>query len=201
MVDEIADRSRLQEDDYFHRKDRELLEQLRKDAQRQAERQRTARAAGLAEDHAVLDDLEKLGWTAEMLKLIHLFPLIQVAWADGRVDAKERELILEAAAVHGVSAGPAHERLSAALSERPNDDEFARATAILAALMSALPADQQAESKRNLVSYASAIAAAAGGSFGFGSKVSAQEAAALQRIAAALETSHSAAAAEVVKKA
>ena len=200
MVDEIADRSRLQEDDYFHRKDRELLEKLRKDAQKQAERQRTAEAAGVAEDHAILDDLEKLGWNAEMLKLIHLFPLLQVAWADGKVEPKERELILEAARVHGVTAGPAHDRLVAALSERPSEEQFARAIAILGALVSALPEEQRAESKRNLVSYSIAIASAAGGTFGFGSKVSAQEAATLKRIAEALEKDHSTAAAQVVKK-
>jgi len=201
MVDEIADRSRLQENDYFHQKDRELIEKLRQDARKRAERQRTAQAAGIAEDHAVLEDLDKLGWNAEMVKLIHLFPLVQVAWADGKVEAKERDLILEAASVHGVAAGPARERLLAALTERPSDAEFARATAILGALVSALPEEQKAESRRNLVSYAAAVATATGGTFGFGNKVSAQEAAALQRIAAALETSHSAAAAEVVKKA
>lgn len=200
MVDEIADRSRIQEDDYFHRKDRELLEKLRKDAQKQAERRRTAEAAGVAEDHAVLDDLEKLGWNAEMLKLLHLFPLLQVAWADGKLDPKERDLILEAAGVHGLTAGPARDRLAGALSQRPSDDDFARATAILGVLVSALPEDQRAESKRNLVSYAAAIASATGGTLGFGSKVSAQEAAALQRIAQALETTHSIAAARVVEK-
>ncbi len=201
MVDEIADRSRLHEDDYFHRRDRELIEKLRKDALKQAERQRTAAAAGVAEDHVVLDDLEQLGWTAEMLKLIHLFPLLQVAWADGKLDPKERELILEAARVHGVTAGPAHERLLAAMSQRPTEEQLAKATAIVGALVSALPEEQRAESKRNLVAYASAIASATGGTFGFGSKVSAHEAAAMQRIAKALQDGHPAAAAQVVKQA
>lgn len=201
MPDDFADRGRPHEDDYFHRQDRELIEKLKKDAQKQAERQRTAQAAGVAEDAAVLDDLEKLGWNSDTVKLIHLFPLLQVAWADGKLDPKERDLILEAAGVHGVQEGPARDRLIAALSARPSDDEFARATAILGALVSALPEDQRAESQRNLVSYATAIASATGGTLGFGSKISAQEAKALQRIAAALETSHQAAAAQVVKKA
>jgi hypothetical protein len=201
MVDEISDRH-AHEDDYFRRRDQELIEKLKEDARKRAERGRLAEAAGVPEDHGVLNDLQALGWTPDLLGLMHLIPLVRVAWGDGTVQPRERELILEAARAHGIAEGsPAHARLLEALNVRPTEQEFARAMKIVAALLDALPSDKKTSGKRTLVSLASDIASATGGVFGFGSRVSPAEAATLGRIAAELEKSHGAAAADVVKKA
>ena len=184
---------RPHEEDYFRRRDQELIEKLRADAAREAERRKLAQDAGVPADHAVLKDLEALGWAGDALKLMHLFPLVQVAWADGKVEPRERELILEAARAQGMVSGSAYDRLVDALSTRPSDERFSRGMRVTQALLAALPENQRAKGARTLVSLAADIAAATGGFFGFGTKVGPGEAATLSRIAAELERSHPAA--------
>lgn len=193
------DDKRPHEEDYFRRRDQELIEKLRKDATYEAERRRLAHEAGVPENHAILKDLEALGWSGDALKLMHLFPLVQVAWADGKVEAKERELILDAARAQGVVSGSAYDRLLDALNNRPSDERFMRAVRVAQALLAALPEDQRATGARTLVSLAGEIAAATGGFFGFGTKVSPSEAAALALVASELERNHPSAAKAVVQ--
>ena len=195
------DDKRPHEEEYFRRRDQELIEKLRQDAAREAERRKLAKDAGVPEHHAILKDLEALGWSGDALKLMHLFPLVQVAWADGKVEPKERELILEAARAQGVVSGSAYDRLLDALNNRPSDERFTRAVRVAQALLSALPEGQRAVGARTLVSLAGEIAAATGGFFGFGTRVSPSEAATLARIAGELERNHPAAAKAVLEEA
>jgi AcrR family transcriptional regulator len=195
-----VDDKRPHEDDYFRRKDQELIEALRQSAAQKAQRQKLAQEAGLAEDDPVLKDLEALGWSGDTLKLLHIFPLVEVAWADGKVEPPERALILEAARAQGIVSGSAYDRLLDSLKERPSPERFARAWRILKALMDALPADQKTAGTRTLVTLAGDIAKAAGGFFGFGTKVSPEESRTLARIAGELEKAHGAAAKAVVEK-
>jgi uncharacterized tellurite resistance protein B-like protein len=193
------DDKRPHEEEYFRRRDQELIEKLRADTAREAERRRLAQDAGVAENHDILKDLEALGWSGDALKLMHLFPLVHVAWADGKVEPKERELILEAARVQGVVMGSAYDRLLDALNNRPSEERFVRAMRVTKVLLTALPETQRAAGARTLVSLAADIAAATGGVFGFGTKVSPAEAATLARIAAELERAHPAAAKAVLQ--
>ena len=194
------DDKRPHEEEYFRRRDQELIEKLRADAAREAEGRKLAQDAGVAENHEVLKDLEALGWSGDALKLMHLYPLVQVAWADGKVEPKERELVLEAARAQGIVSGSAYDRLLDALKNRPSDERFGRAMRVTQALLAALPEEQRGAGTRTLVSFASRIAAATGGFFGFGTKVTPGEAATLARIAAELERNHPAAAKAVLEK-
>jgi tellurite resistance protein len=194
------DDKRPHEEEYFRRRDQELIDTLRQNAAKKAERSKLAQEAGVAEDDAVLQDLEALGWSGDALKLLHLYPLVQVAWADGKVEAKERELILEAARAQGVVSGSAYDRLLDALNNRPSDERFARALRVAGALLDAMPEEKRTAGARSLVSLAGDIASATGGLFGFGTKVSAVEAKTLARIAGELEKNHAEAAKAVVEK-
>jgi len=194
------DDKRPHEEEYFRRRDQELIEKLRRNAASKAERQKLAQEAGVAEDDAVVQDLEALGWSGDALKLLHLYPLVQVAWADGKVEPRERDLILEAARAQGVVSGSAYDRLLDALNNRPSDERFARALRVAKTLLDAMPEEKRTAGARSLVSLAGDIASATGGLFGFGTKVSPTEAKALARIAAELEQNHTAAARALVEK-
>ena len=52
-------------------------------------------------DDAVLEKLANFGMDASTLAALSLAPLVLVAWADGEVDAKERDAVLAAAAEVG----------------------------------------------------------------------------------------------------
>jgi hypothetical protein len=61
------------------------------------------------------DDM--LGYVPETVMLLHLVPLVQMAWADGGVSNPERALIVEAArapGIGGATSGPSAGRSPAA---------------------------------------------------------------------------------------
>src|SRR5574342_691440 len=102
--DAFSDMKRAKEDDYFRQKERELIEKLKQRATAETARQQLAEAIGIA-DEDVLQDLHELGYTRDTVSLLHLVPLVYVAWAEGSVSRAESALILEAARLRGVKEG------------------------------------------------------------------------------------------------
>jgi len=197
--DAFADRKRAQEEEYFRKKEQELIAKMRRRAEAEAERQRMAEATGIA-DEEVLRDLQELGYTRESVTLLHLAPLVQVAWGEGKVTERERELILEVARLRGVAEGqPAYQKLTEWLDHRPSEEFFQKTLRLLRAVLEALPPEQQQDTRRDLVSYCTQVAAASGGILGLGNKISEAEQALLERIAAELERDHATAAKRVLE--
>lgn len=185
--DSIKDRGRGLEEEFFRKKEQELIEKLRQNAKVAAEKRQIGDAIGVT-DEKTLNDLLELGYTRETVALLHLVPLVQVAWAEGNVSKRERELIMEAAGARGIQVGSAaHKKLAEWLERRPSDGFFQKTLAIIQAILGALPEDQQEGSKRDLVAYCTRIAEASGGILGLGSKIDEAESALLRKIAASLE--------------
>jgi hypothetical protein len=92
-----ADRHRANEDEYFRKRDQELVEKARLRAEDEAGFQRLAEAAGVS-DEDILRGLQRLGYTAETVTLHHVVPLIDVAWAHGNVSEPERDVIIASGA-------------------------------------------------------------------------------------------------------
>src|SRR6185295_15588229 len=87
-------------------------------------RQQMEEATGI-HDAEVIAALQELGYTPETVQLLHLVPLIQVAWASGDIDPKEREMIIEAALHRGVRPGsPADQQLNEWLAHQPSHEFF-----------------------------------------------------------------------------
>lgn len=183
--DIFDDMKRAKEEEYFRKKEKELIEKMRQRAQLEAERQKMQQASGIT-DEDIIKDLQQLGYDHETIKLLHLVPLLQVAWSEGQITARERELILEAARSRGITEGSlAYARLSEWLSRRPQEEFFERTLRIIASLLESLPAQERESSRQDLLSYCLRIASASGGILGLGS-ISERERAALERIAAEL---------------
>jgi len=91
---------------------------------RKAERMRLGEALGLP--HASdAEALLALGITAENAAAFEALPLVEVAWADGRIDEEERWRLLEVATRLGVEFGrPAHALLESWLERRPAPQLF-----------------------------------------------------------------------------
>lgn len=178
------------EDAWFRERDRDLIEKLKRDARRRAEREKLAESTGLEPDHAVLEDLQNLGFGEATLKLIHLVPLVQVAWAEGGVSSEERALLTEAARAHGVEEGSeADKTLARWLEARPDEAFFGRTLSVLRILLSVRPEAEQKQSHESLVAMSEELAAIAGGLFGLG-KVAAAERQVIDRVAAELASHH-----------
>ena len=165
--DAFAERGRSLEEEYFHRKEREIIEKMRVGAAADEQRRRLGQETGVANDD-VLHDLQDLGYTPETVMLLHLVPLIQIAWAEGGITQKERDLIVKAARSRGITAGsPADQQLDLWLTQRPSDELFEKTLRAIRTILQAQPDDARAASEKDLLSLASAIATASGGIVGF----------------------------------
>jgi hypothetical protein len=165
--DAFAERGRSLEEEYFHRKEREVIEKMRRNAAEQEERRRLGEQAGVR-DEDVLRDLQDLGYTAETVMLLHLVPLIQTAWAESGVSPKERDLIVKAARSRGVAQGSAADaQLQRWLIEKPSDELFEKTLRAIRTILEAQSPEAREASERDLLSLATAIAAASGGIVGF----------------------------------
>lgn len=188
MVDNdgINSEVRSREEEYFRRRDRELIEKMRQAAAEDAARQELGARSGLR-DPALLQELAALGFTPDTVGLLPLVPIVQVAWAEGGVSTEERTLIVQLARRRGIDAGSAADRqLESWLNERPSEEVFARATRLIRAILDD-PSQERTDLRvEDLIRHCEAIAGASGGLLGF-RKVSAEEHALLRQIEAALK--------------
>jgi hypothetical protein len=182
----MEERGNSLEEEFFRKQNAELLEKMRAQSEADATRQALAEATGIS-DAAVLDRLAADGLTGASATALSLAPLVAVAWADRKLEEKERSAVLKGAEEAGVAAGtPAHDLLEDWFAEEPPrslmDTWSDYATALAASLG---PADRDALRDR-LVARATAVANAAGGGFaGLGSKMSDSEQAVISRVRAA----------------
>jgi hypothetical protein len=177
--------ARSKEDEYFWKKDQELIAKMKRAAEADSARREMGAKAGLV-DPELVTELEALGFTADTVVLLPLVPLLQTAWAEGGVSAAERELIVKLAHARGVVEGsPADRQLSSWLATAPGEQVFARATRLIRAMLASPSAAASNLTADELVKYCESIAAASGGIFGL-NKVSGDERAVLKQIASDL---------------
>ena len=184
--DAMAKRGKGLEEEYFHRKEQELIEKLRKRRQAEAEMKELAEASGIPNED-VLKTLQELGYRRDTVSLLHLVPLISVAWADNKVSGPEREMILEAARLHGVAEdSAAYQQLKDWLAHRPSDEFLEQTLRVIADLAGTDRGDAGKVDREKLLELSTRVAAASGGILGLGSKISAEEQALLDRLATQL---------------
>jgi hypothetical protein len=178
----LRDRGKALEDEFFHRQNQRLIERLSELKAAESTRDALAKASGITTP-AVLEELIKLGIRAETIAALSIVPLLEVAWADGTLDAKERRAVIDAAGVAPGSTAAA--LIEAWLDRRPDPQLFTAWTHLVQAMCEQLGPAGAAELKTGLLERAAAVAAASGGRFGLGSRVSSSEAGALARLEAA----------------
>lgn len=175
---------RNREEEYFRRKDRELVEKMRQASAARQTRQDLEARSGI-HDPALLQELEALGFTPETVVLLPLVPIVQVAWAEGGVSDDERRLIVEFARKRGIMPGSeADNQLATWLTSQPSEHVFGRAARLIRAMLDDPGAGHNLRIE-DLIQHCEQIAAASGGVLGF-RKVSTEERALLGMIEAAL---------------
>jgi len=164
----LKSRGRSLEESFFARRNEELLRKMRKRAAEEARRQALASATGIR-DEAVLDRLLELKLHDESVCAAALVPLIEVAWADGSVQAEERAAILRAAEEAGIREGTvAHELLENWLEEKPSRQLHEAWKDYIAALVESLGPEPAGRLKQDLLGRARSVAEVAGGILGIG---------------------------------
>lgn len=194
--DSITARARSEEEQYFLEMEAKLLEKVRERAEKEDARKALGHYHGV-DDPEILKAFEEAGYDRDTVAIIHLVPLIQVAWADGSVSKDERAELLKIAAARDVKEGtPAHAKLLSWLDKSPGPHFFSRTMHIITRLVEAFPEDKRQSLHGDVMSTALAVASASGGFLGLGSKVSSAEQALLDKFAAEFEKAHAAAAAK-----
>jgi hypothetical protein len=180
----LEDRGRALENQFFDKDNQQKLSAMKHKLDVQGTRDELRKASGMS-DEAVLDKLVALGLRANTIAALSLVPLIQVAWADGKIQDNERTAILQGAHGKGLETGtPGYELLQTWLAQPPSEDLFVAWEAYIKALTSQLNEEQNRLLKNQIIGFAKMVAASAGGILGFG-KVSATEDKVLHRIDAA----------------
>ena len=181
----LEKRRRSLEDAFFLQEDAKLVARLKDMRQRAESRQALAEASGL-QHQDVLDALVALNIRPETLAPLTLIPLVEAAWADGAVDARERQVALAAVEQRGVAFNATQRDLFARwLAHRPAPELFRAWEQYLGALSGQLPERQREELRVEILARTRQVAEASGGLLGVG-KISKAESRVLQRVEQAL---------------
>jgi hypothetical protein len=156
---------------------------------REAGRQRTELAAELGtEDAAALDALIAVGIDRGNLPAVEWIPMVLVAWADGVVQAGEREAILRATSGDGIALEhPAHGLLLSWLEVPPTPKLLGAWQAYLTAIARRENAGSLRAREAWVRARAREVAEAEGGWLGF-AKVSSEEGGMMLELARAFRT-------------
>lgn len=187
--DSLHERGRSLEEEFFRREDEKLLKKLKEKQAAESVREALGKATGIA-NPAVLDKLIALEIRPETATALSIVPLVEVAWADGTLDDKEREAVLAHARASGIAPGSAElALLESWLNRRPEPKLLTAWTLTIHGICQELGPAEIAKLKSTLLDRARAVASASGGVLGLGSKVSSKEAAMLTRLEAAFPVS------------
>jgi hypothetical protein len=171
----FGDRKKALEEEFFRRQEEKLIAKLRDEEQQREARRALSEASGISDD-AVLDRLIQMGIGARTLAPLSLVPLVEVAWADGKLDPRERDAVLAAAKEAGLDpTSPGYGLLETWLSTRPDAHLQELWAEYTRSLCAALAPEDRAALRDEILGRARRVAEAAGGFLGLGSKVSRAE--------------------------
>lgn len=185
--DFLADRKKSLEESFFAKESARLAARLRAKREKAAGAEDLAQTSGLA-DAELLGKLTELGIASDTWAALSMIPLVEVAWADGQADAKERQAVLSGAEAGGVEKGsPSYRLLESWLETRPEARLLEAWGEYMVALCAQLGESERRALKAEVLGRARAVAAASGGILGLGEKVSPNEAAVLSELGKAFE--------------
>jgi hypothetical protein len=139
-------------------------------------------------DEQLIADLATLGMDRSSWRAIVLLPVVQVAWADGQVQPRERELILRVAGDNGLLDGPGGTVIRSWLDTAPDSIQVATGRRLLVSLVHrhhGLGSELDPVALDDVNALCLQVAQAAGGLFDLLFTVEAAERDALQEIATA----------------
>jgi hypothetical protein len=92
------------EQEYFRKKEFELLEKLKAVFQKKVDKESISKATGITNEQ-LLDRLVEMQLNGELMGAFQLYPLVEIAWADGDLSESEAKSVLAAGEKQGVRPG------------------------------------------------------------------------------------------------
>jgi hypothetical protein len=160
--------ARLLEAAFFLQEDRILMERLQA-MQRLAETKEALSSVSGITDDAILSRLVELNVKPETVAALAAVPLVEVAWADGKIESAEREAVLKHANKMGIAPGSVEgELLERWLTHRPESSLLTAWQTCLKGLCESLSSEERVFFREELLHATKATAEAAGGFLGLG---------------------------------
>jgi len=175
--DPLSSQSRKLEDMFFLEEDRKLVEKARQIEQMKKTCEVFKEVSGIHDEH-ILHKLIELKIEPKTVSCLSLVPLVEVAWADGEVDEKEKKAVMDAATATGSGGKRStvdYELLELWLCRRPGPRMLEAWGLYVRGLCKKLSAEEKVLLKDDIMGQARAVASASGGFLGLGSRISAQE--------------------------
>jgi hypothetical protein len=169
------------EEAFFMDRDMQLLTR-RAELRKLAETKEALASVSGIKNQEILQALVNLNVRPETLAAMTAIPLVAVVWADGKVDAEEKKVVLDFAARQGIVDGSvSHELLEQWLVHAPGPELIEAWQHYIEALCERLAPAERDELRQELLRNVRAAAEATGGFLGIG-KVSKEEKAVLSKL-------------------
>jgi hypothetical protein len=162
----LEDRRKAQEEDYFRKANAEAAAKLKAKAD--------LTNAGI-QDTSLVEHLLKSGFDSDSARALYLLPLVDIAWADGRVQKDEQTQILKLMEDRGIAKdSKAYAMMTRWIEKGPSDESFLQARTLLEPIVQELK--KSGKDVSNWVIEASEkVAAVTNSLFGLGSKMVSKE--------------------------
>ena len=184
LRDVLGKRAKAMENKFFYEADQKLLENHKK-LKLMKDNLATLRKVSGIQDEGVLGKLVELRVRPETLASLAVIPLVEMAWADGTIDRRERKALLSAAAVIGMKKQDIdYQLLERWMTIPPEPVLFETWVHYVRALSSQLEEPEKDRLRDELLRHARLIADASGGilGLGVGSRISRKEMTTLARL-------------------
>ncbi len=168
MSSQLSDRRKALEDRFFQDQESKQLKKLRGELAAKKGKEDLETASGI-DDAKLLDALIGLKVGVSDLSALALIPLVRVAWVDGSVNDAERDAILEAAAMQGISnKSHSYQLLENWLKTAPKSDLYEAWEGYVQALLQEMEETHATTLKESILGLAHDVASSAGGILGIG---------------------------------
>lgn len=183
--DAFDDRRKALEEQFFQKHDKELVAKLKEKQLEKSTKEELTRLTGITNDQ-LLTSLADLNVGGAATLVMSLYPIVEVAWADGAIDEREKKVIADLAKTIGLQAGSsAYHYLTDWLAEKPEPKWHDLWAAYVQALVARMSADDKALLKATVLGRARVVAEVSGGFLGLAFRVSNTEQAVLDKLAVA----------------
>jgi hypothetical protein len=180
--EDIPDSSQNLENMFFRKEDQKLIDQYRALQKMKETQAELAKVSGIRNE-AILKKLVELKVRPETLVSLSLVPLVEIAWADGHVDAREKSAILKAVDQLRKALGIMnHGLLEQWLKQRPSPQLLEAWMQYMRGLCEQLSREEIAALKEEFIKQGRAIADASGGFLHLTGNISKSESNLLQKL-------------------
>lgn len=175
MKDTLHTRGQAMEDSFFRSVDQALVELMKEQNECEKARRKLSDSTGI-EDKGLLDEMMESGINPATIIAFLLLPLVKVAWADRRVEEKERTVVINTAAAFGYTDESAGMRLLKSWLQTPPDEKlFSIWREYAPELVSHLKLASGDHLRRTIVKRAKTVAEATGGFLGIHKTAAAEQ--------------------------